>query len=296
MTRELSTWRENWRGLLREPLAHFVLLGAALFGLYTLVGAERAGVERIVIDDGVVASIAAQYSAAWGRPPDAAEMRELLDTYIEDEIYYREGLAMGLDRDDQVVRRRMRQKVSVVAEEDLGGAEDFPAFEQWFEKHRADYREQPRLSFQQLFFATGAGDASATKQRVEQVRRRLADGAAPNGLGDASLLPVSVTDQPVEQVARQFGSAFADAATRLPSGAWAGPVQSGFGSHLVLVTANEPGRQLPLEAVRPLAQQDYEAARRQANAAAFFDRRRQAYQVEVDADLPAGATPSLADR
>src|SRR4026208_964413 len=111
------------RKLLGEPVLHFLLIGIGLFGAYRWVSPGDSGGRRIVITQGVVDDLTTQHVAARGREPSAAELGHLIESYVRDEILYREGVTLGLDRDDIVVKRRVRQKLEVMAEEEASGAQ-----------------------------------------------------------------------------------------------------------------------------------------------------------------------------
>src|SRR3954454_16152921 len=106
------------RQLLREPMLHFLLIGVALFGAYRWVSPRDSGGRRIVITQGVVDDLVTQHLAAKGREPSPAELNHLIESYLREEILYREGVRLGLERDDIVVKRRVRQKIEMIAEED----------------------------------------------------------------------------------------------------------------------------------------------------------------------------------
>jgi PPIC-type PPIASE domain len=281
--------------LLREPLVHFLLLGLIIFMAFGIMGGNRrVESRRIVIDDGVAADIAQRYASSWQRPPTPEEMRALLDGYIEEEVLYREGVAQGLLENDPVIRRRVRQKLDVLAEE--ASQEDLPTdaeLEAWLKAHAARYAAPPVLSFSQVMFnpaRLGAGTGAA----MEAGKARLAASADPATLGEVTLLPARLNRVAIDQLARDFGEEFADAVTRLPVGGWQGPVRSGYGLHLVRVTYRQAGRPAALAEVRREVERDWESDRRERAAKSYYDGLRRDYDIEVKAKLPAAARPSAA--
>lgn len=273
-----SKARTLGRRFIREPLVHFALIGLLLDS------------RRIVIDDRVVGNIVQRYAAVWQRPPTPEEMRGLLDSYVQEEILYREGVAQGLLEDDPVIRRRVRQKMDVISEEN--GRNDPPTEAQlqaWLDAHADSYAVPPVLTFSQVLFdpvrlgrRTGAVVAAA--------KAKLAAGTDPNAFGDA-LLPPKLADVSADRVARDFGDDFAAAILKLPVGGWQGPVRSGYGLHLVRVTERKPGRKPALDEVKAAVQRDWENDRRLKSSAAYYDRLRRDYSVVIKADLPAAARP-----
>jgi parvulin-like peptidyl-prolyl isomerase len=285
--------QERLRRLLREPLAHFVGLGLLLFVAFDVVGGNR-GVEsrRIVIDDGVVADLYERFAGTWQRPPTPEEMRGLLEGYVQEEILYRDGVANGMLEDDPVIRRRVRQKVDVLAEEALRG--DPPSdseLQTWLDTHAERYAEPPLLSFTQVLFdPTRLG--SRTDAAITAAKARLVAGADAASVGARTLLPTALARVSPDRVTRDFGEEFGEAIANLPVGSWEGPVRSGFGLHLVRLTAREPGRRAALAEVRRAVERDWENDRRERAAAAYYRNLLRDFEVVIEADLPEAARPA----
>jgi hypothetical protein len=198
------------RKLLREPLAHFLLLGAALFGIYALVGdraSDRSG--EIVVTRGQVEQLVLGFSRTWQRPPTQQELKGLVEDYIREEVLYREAVAMGLDRDDTIVRRRMRQKLEFLTED--GASQAAPPteaeLEAYLQQHADHFREQPRLSFEHILFSrqrrgkSAEADARATLARL---KGRSGSAIDTEGLGDAFLLPFHYQRSSTEEITQLF--------------------------------------------------------------------------------------------
>ena len=179
-----------FRKLIREPLAHFLFLGLLLFLLFNRVSGGRGGAEhRIVVNDATVATIVQRYQSVWQRPPTPAELRGLVDTHVREEILYREGVAMGLDRDDSVIRRRVLQKLDVLSEESAGEAAPGDAdLETWLQKNAARYAQPAVLDFEQVMFDP-VRHRDSLQSDVATALVHLRAGADPGTIGDASLLP-----------------------------------------------------------------------------------------------------------
>jgi hypothetical protein len=281
--------------LLREPLVHFLLIGAALFALFDLAGGDRGSdSRRIEITDGVVADIVQRYSEVWRRPPSAPELQALLDSYIQEEVLYREGVAQGLLEDDPVIRRRVRQKMDVLGEESRESTPPTEAeLQSWLDSHGSLYANPPVLSFTQVMFdpaKTGAG----TEAAMVAAKARLIAGADPSSVGEASLLPGTHARVGMDRVARDFGEEFANSVAKLPAGSWQGPVRSGLGLHLVRISERLAGRPAKLADVRSAVERDWESNRRDRAAAAYYRDLRRDYDVVLKADLPAAARPETA--
>src|SRR3954465_6513019 len=140
------------RQLLREPMLHFLLIGVALFGAYRWVSPRDSGGRRIVITQGVVDDLVTQHVAAKGREPSPAELNHLIEAYLRDEILYREGVRLGLERDDIVVKRRVRQKIEMIAEEDASTRAPTDAdLSAYLAANQARFVQPATLTFEQVF-------------------------------------------------------------------------------------------------------------------------------------------------
>jgi peptidyl-prolyl cis-trans isomerase C len=245
-----------FKRLLREPLVHFLLLGALLFGLYSVAGtggtAPAASKEiRFTLDE--VAQLVLLFQSQWRRPPTPQELERLVENKVQQEILYREALAMGLDRDDEIVKRRMAQKMQFLAE-DVAAAREPTADElgRWFEKNSARFAQPPRLSFRHLYFSPDRRGARA-REEAEQMLAKLAgqpvDAQVASGLADRFMFQEYYRDRAPEFLGKEFGPQFALAVAGLKPGSWQGPIESGFGWHLVFVDSVVPGNVPALEEV-----------------------------------------------
>jgi hypothetical protein len=276
------------RRILREPLLHFLLLGLGLFAYFGRVAPDDDGKRRIVVTQAEVDLLATQFQGTWNRPPSPAERKGLVDSYVRDEILYREGVALGLDRDDAVIKRRVRQKLDVLFEESVAQNPATDAdLQAYLDANPAAFRRPAVVSFVQVYF----GPDAVTPQRLEQARAALARGADPGTLGQATLLPSRQDAMPLDLVARDFGEGFAAQLAEVPVGEWSGPVISGFGTHLVRVSAIEPSRLPALAEVREVVAREWENERRKQAHADAFARLRKEYQVEIQAVLPPVSPP-----
>ena len=272
---------------LREPLVHFLLIGLGLFLLYGRVATEGSDSRTIEITGARVDEMARQFQAVWSRPPTVSEMQGLIDTYIHDEVLYREGLAMGLDADDPVIKRRVRQKVDVISEE-IGNqqAPTDAELNDYLANNSDDFRRAPILSFEQVFFS-GDAPADVVERQSREALARLNEGAAPASVGQATMLPATVTLMPADLVARDFGEEFTKRLESLPLNVWHGPIASGMGAHLVRITGRKPSELPPLAAIRPQVQREWENQRRERNRAEAYQAMLKNYRVVID---PAAAT------
>jgi len=235
--------------LLREPLVHFLLLGAILFGVYASVARGRGDVEqskqiRLTIDD--FSQMVLIFQSQWRRDPTPEELRLLVEDKVREEVLYREALALGLDKNDTIVKRRMAQKMQFLAE-DVAAARE-PMSEElgtWYQANRDQFALPPRISFRHLYFSpdrrgTRARDDAAAA--LTKLAGQPEDSNLAATLADAFMFQEYYRDRAPEFLGKEFGPNFALAVAKLASGSWQGPVESGFGWHLVFVDTLIPGR------------------------------------------------------
>lgn len=268
--------------LLREPLLHVLLGGAALFLLHGAVSSGGPPArDRIVVGEARVQSLASSFERTWMRPPTREELQGLVDDYVTEEVLYREALALGLDRDDLVVRRRMRQKMEFLHQDLVEMAEpDDATLRAFLEEEPERFRIPERVSLQQVFVSS-AGAAAEERARALRERLREEPGLDAETLGDPTLLPARLTSVTREQVADTYGRRFAEAVAGMPEGTWTGPVASDFGLHLVRIRAREPGRLPSLAEARPRVVREWEAERRQRAREQLYREMRARYEVEI---------------
>lgn len=277
----------NVRALLREPLLHFLLIGLGLFLFYGQVSPGDSDSRRIVVSQRQVDDMVSQYQAAWSRPPSPAEIRGLVETYVRDEILYREGLSMGLGKDDAVIKRRIRQKYDLIAEEGERSAPTNADLSAYLEAHPTAFVRLGVVSFDQIFF----DPASTSPEEVGALKAALAKGADPASLGQPSMLPRHVANSSLELVARDFGDGFAKQLGAAPVGEWVGPLASGIGVHLVRVGARGATGLPPLDQVRAAVAREWESDRRTRSSEAEYRRLRADYDVVLKAKLPLARAP-----
>lgn len=277
---------------LREPLLHFLLMGLALFLLFGRVADEDAGSDSIRISQQDIDELARQFQAHWNRTPSAQEIDGMVDSYVRDEVLYREGLAMGLDAHDPVIKRRIRQKLEVVSEEVSGQAAPTDAeLTAYLERNVGKFGQPTEVGFQQIYFP---GDVSAAhlEAQVAQALTALNAGAAPSSLGESTLLPASMSSAGIDSVAREFGADFAAQLEVAPLDEWHGPVVSGFGAHLVRVNSRRAASTPTLPEVRAQVLREWENERRERNRDLAYREMAGKYRIDIEGRPAAnGKTP-----
>jgi parvulin-like peptidyl-prolyl cis-trans isomerase-like protein len=294
------------RRWLKEPLLHFALLGVGLFALYRLVsGGASTDPDEIVVDEARVASLAEQFLSSWRRPPTRAELEGLIESYVRDEVLYREGLALGLDRDDAVIRSRVRLKMEVLGdsvEQPVGEAD----LEAWLAANALRYATPARYEVRQVFFDParhgaryGADVAAALRELARETASDPAANPAPDSgadstpdpalladaasqLGDATLLPAALADVTRADVAAQLGEEVAAAVAGATPGRWFGPVRSSYGDHLLRVEVLRASEAATLADVRDAVERDVRYERAQTARDALYERLRARYTVRIE--------------
>ncbi len=282
------------KALWKEPLVHFLLIGAVLFTVFELRQEEvSAAPNRILVDAGQIEQLAARFKRTRLRPPTEIELTALIEGHIREEVYYRQALAMGLDQDDAVLRQRMRMKLEFLLE-DLS-AQATPSDEQltrFMQRHADRFREEPRLSFTQVYLNPEnhpdiAGDAI-------KALTRLNNGAPPKTEGDQSLIEQQYLFATQHEITRVFGDSFAQQMVLLEPGGWTGPIYSAYGGHLVRVSAKQEERFPALAEIRKQVKRDYMAERRQELKDITYRKLREGYEIIIEESTGAAAAMSEA--
>jgi hypothetical protein len=270
--------------LLREPLLHFLVLGAALFVLFSIVDKRDAEAPAtIVVSTPRIAILADRFGRTWRRPPTEQELRGLIEDYIRDEVFYREGRAAGLDRDDFVIRRRVRQKMEFLAE-DIAAVE--PSDEQlagYLASHPEQFRTEQRLTFRHVFLSAtrrGSSLGDDSKKIASTLAGAPSDAAA---IGDPFLLGEEFRAMSQSDAARTFGAGFAKQLFTVEPGSWQGPVPSSFGVHFVFVEERMEGGLPPLDTLREAVQREWLNARRIEAEHNLYRKLRDRYRIVVEA-------------
>jgi parvulin-like peptidyl-prolyl cis-trans isomerase-like protein len=270
--------------LLKEPLLHFLVLGAALFGLFHLVDRNKADTPtKILVSSARIVNLADGFARTWQRPPSKEELQSLVEDYVRDEIFYREGRAAGLDRDDVIIRRRVRQKMEFSAE-DISVQE--PSEQQLTAYLQSDpdrFKTEDRLTFHQVFLsATRRAETMDSDSRQVATALDGADSAADTtALGDPFLLGGEFQALSQADMAGIFGEGFAKRISAMEAGRWQGPIASSFGQHFVYISEKTPGSLPPLDTVREAVRREWSNARRLDAERKLYDSLRQHYDIVV---------------
>ena len=268
-------------GLLREPLLHFLVIGAVLFGGISLASGLNRPTVRLEARD--LEQLATFWEMQTQRPPTRDELASIIQERVDEELMAREAVRLGLDKDDMIIRRRLAQKMAFASEDidaiPAPGEKELSAF---YDANRPRYATPARLALRQVFFNQDRTGASPPVAAADALARLKSGQLA---VGDPALLPLSYADIAVVDLARDYGPQFTEAARAASLGAWVGPVASPYGMHLIQVQARLASETLPFAQVRAEVLDAWMAEQRQIRNRAFRQGLRKRYKVEI-AGLP----------
>jgi hypothetical protein len=279
--------------VLREPLLHFLLLGTAIFAAYGLVSKPRSDEPgKIVISAGQVAAMAEGFTRTWRRPPTRVEIEGLIRDQVQEEVYCREAMALGLDKEDTIIRRRLRQKMEFVSDDVAALAEPTDDELSAFLKSHADtFRVQREFTFSHVYLNLerhGENLARDTAQLLARLQQ-AGDKADISELGDSFLFEHKFQSLPASEIVKQFGEKFAAKLGELSLGQWHGPVESGYGVHLVWINERTEGRLPALAEVRDAVRREWGTARRLESNEKFYQELLKRYTVTIERAEPLAA-------
>lgn len=267
--------RELLKAAFNEPLVHFLLAGLALFVFFAWRGdAVDPESRTITLTEEQVARLAANWEQTWQRPPSQQEIDGLIRDFVKEEVYYREGLRLGLGEDDTIIRRRIRSKMEFLASSELENETPSDAsLQAMLDKNPQAYAADARYSFDQIYLT--AQDEAGARARATQMLSAINKGTDWQKLGDAISLPRRSEQVDRARIAADFGDEFAASLAAIKPGQWAGPFASGFGLHLVRIRAVQASATPKLADVRQKLENDWRAQ-------TVKDREAKAYQALLD--------------
>lgn len=274
----MTAWRTRAAALLREPLVHFLVLGALVF--VAMAGrAPDLGERRIIVDEPVVAGLVNHHVRAFRRPPTAEELDGLIRDHVRGEVYYREALRLGLDADDEVVKKRLRNKMLAIAGAEAEAAQPSDAkLQALLDADPARYAAPPRYRLEQIYLGP---DAPALRAAAAAEIGRIPKRARPGIMTQPLPLPGRFDDASQTDLAEQLGDDFATALARLPVGTWMGPLVSGFGLHLVRIDQRVQPPPPRLADVRQRLENDWRSSAIRKAQDAHLQQLLDSYDVEI---------------
>jgi parvulin-like peptidyl-prolyl isomerase len=270
----------------KEPLLHFLAIGALIFGLFALVNDDRGyeNKNKIEVTSADIERLSASWSKQWKRLPTGNELQGLVDSYIKEEVYYREALALGLDQDDTILRRRLMQKMEFLSN-DLAelNTPDEAALNKYFLDNQEKYEQPAHVSFTHIYFSLDKRGAKAVED-AEKVLSGLNTLRAPER-GDSFMMQYDFVQETPFEVARLFGEEFAEQLFRLETNNWQGPIESGYGYHLVRISEKIDSRMPELASVIDKVRTDWMFEQRQKMNRDIYKRLKERYEIVIE-DMP----------
>jgi parvulin-like peptidyl-prolyl isomerase len=271
--------------VLREPLTHFLGLALAIFALYgALNRTAETETGEIVVTTAKIEQLGGLFTKTWQRPPSAQELKGLIDDFVKEEIYNREALLIGLDKDDTVIRRRLRQKMEFLSDAEVDALTPTDAeLESYLKANSDQFRMEPMTAFQQIYLSpTKRADAIDTDAQAI-LKVLLADAQTDPALfGDQTLLPSMLPLTAHVMIAQTFGGPFADELDAAAENKWSGPITSSYGLHLVRVTERRAGRSPALSEVRDAVVREWSNTKRKAFEQARIEDLLKRYRVTIE--------------
>jgi hypothetical protein len=274
---------DSVRKMLREPLVHFLLAGVALFILYGVVSdSAPAADDDIVVTVGHVEHLTSLFLKTRQRLPTDAELAGLIDDFIVEEILYREAKDIGLDQNDTIIRRRLRQKMEFLFDDFSTATPTDDELQKFLSEHPDQFRNEPRITFEHVYLPDASNAEAETLLRELKSR---GDSAAEE-LFVTGLIPPRFEGARQAEIESRFGRAFSDAVFSLTERQWTGPVESPFGIHLIFVDNIQPSALPALTDIRAIVERDWLASRRAEAEKAILADLRQKYTVTIEDPVP----------
>lgn len=266
---------------LNDPSIHFALIGALLFGLnYLFQDKNSVNSEEITVTENRIQHIASVFERGWQRPPRPDELQHLIDEFVREEVLYREAVRLGLDRDDTVIRRRMRMKMEYLAKDLVDAIEPAePVLQDYYRQHSDKYTVPSSYSFEQIFLDSNKRAEVAEDARI--VLTKLTAGADPGKLGDSNLLQRSYQNASAERIDRTFGANFSQQLVDLQEGQWAGPLTSAYGEHLVRISAQQPAHLPEFAKIRTSVLRDWQVDEQKQILETQYKTLRAKYRIHI---------------
>ena len=272
--------------VIREPLFHFLIFGAVIFALHGFVTRHKTDKPgEIVVTQGTVENLVTGFTRTWQRPPTEVELQGMLCDYIREEVAYREALTLHLEQDDMIVRRRLQQKLEFLSDDLASRIEPSDAdLQSFLLAHREIFQTEPLFSFRQIYLSPQVHGANLHRYaaRILEDVQRSGSRAQRADLGDPFLLQQSFDDVTLSDLKKTFGEGFASAISALPVGSWHGPIESGYGAHLVYVSKHIDNHLPALAEVRDQVRREYFDAKRREATDKFYNALLGRYTVKIE--------------
>jgi hypothetical protein len=287
--------------LYQQPLLHFLAAGTLLFILFNAVADSDQDQQRIVVDRDTLLqylqyqtkNFNAQKASQELDSLDQQQLQRLVDRYVEEESLYREAMAMGLDNNDYVIKKRIIQKIEFIhqAAAESAAAATSAELESYYQKHSARYYREPKITFTHVFFSDKLHGKSQARllaqQQLAELNRDRVPFSQAIDYGDRFLYHLNYVERTPDFVASHFGQAMARSVFALDprTPEWHGPFASGYGQHLVLVSRQQAGGITPFEEMESQVRADLNRDRLRDQLQSAADQVADQYRIAIAGDL-----------
>ena len=252
---------------MKEPLIWFFIIGSVLF-----VADRLSNPQPVIVDDRLRNQISNLWETQMGLPPSEKELHSLIQNWVREEIFYREAIRLGLNNEDTIIRRRLVQKLTFLTQDFQEEAVTREDLENHYTNNLDNYTLPIRYSLSQIYFSDGA--------MTEFIQNSLKEGQAWRDLGESSLLPRSLVNKNLREIASTFGAEFVQQLDNLREGQWVGPIDSTFGLHLVRLDAIAQNEAPPLPYIEKQVATDLMHERRESSLNDYYEKLLTQYDVE----------------
>ncbi len=275
--------------IIREPLFHFLITGAILFVLYSLMNngqtVSGGSVSEIVVSEGRINSISQKFTKVWQRPPTKIELDGLVEAFVREEVLYREALALGLDVGDEVIRRRLAQKLEFISDDIMQQRKPTDSvLQEYFELHKEEFRRETIVTFKHVYLNSEKRGESTSRdaERILAKLNSLGKTRRYTDFGDASMVSNEFEDTSQREVAYMFGTEFSLQLLSLPLRQWSGPIASAYGLHLVYVADLVDGEIPSFEDIRDIVVREWTFETKIESKKRFYQKLRGRYDVIIE--------------
>ena len=273
---------------LNEPFLHFLLIGLAIFISSSYIARKRE-IHKIIIDKAVIAKLTMAWQSQFGRTPDSHELKMAMDDYVKQEVLVREAQQLGLNLDDEIIKRRLQQKMAFILKDNIIVPDpDHATLETYFIKNASKFSESPRVSFSHIYFSTDNGHSETARERAVGILHTIESGPirsrAPE-LGDHFMLLYDYTNINKKEAQGLFGdSGFTDSLFTIKENTWSGPFLSGYGWHLLYVNRKLGKIIPPLDEIKDKVIASYKSDKLEQMDNDAMEKLIEKYQIELRVD------------
>ncbi len=270
--------------ILKEPLFHFLLIGAFLFLLFDVVNTSETDSKDIIIDQSDIEQLVNTWEMQWKRKPTIEELSNLLQSNIKQEVFYLEALNMNLDHNDEIIKRRLSQKMEFLSNDLASMTKPSDTeLKEYFDEHEEKYLTPYVYSFYQIPFTLDSSGKDYFK-KAESVLKNNQDATfeVMKAKADRFIFPNEYVNTTSDRLAKQLGSDFSNALETVATNVWVGPMDSGFGTHLVFITTKEVPKKPEFESVRNEIERDFAYDKEKQVNQAVYDQMKKGYRIVID--------------